>query len=52
MVTKKSLAAYIKRSGYRLPHGYDVLKRKRKAAPKRKAVTKRRAAPKRRKARR
>jgi hypothetical protein len=51
MVTKKSLAAYIKRSGYRLPHGYDVLKRKRKAVPKRKTV-KRRAAPKRKKSRR
>jgi len=51
MVTKKSLAAYIKRSGYRLPHGYDVLKRKRKSAKKR-VVVKRRAAPKRKRARR
>jgi hypothetical protein len=51
MVTKKSLAAYIKRSGYRLPHGYDVLKRKRKPAAKRKKIV-RRSAPKRRKARR
>ena len=42
-VTSATVKADLKAKGYRLPHGYDVVKReaaKKKAAPKKKTVTK------------
>lgn len=44
-VTAATVKADLKAKGYRLPHGYDVVKReasKKKAAPKKKTVAKKR----------
>ena len=44
-VTAATVKADLKKKGYRLPHGYDVIKReapKKKAAPKKKTAAKKR----------